>query len=77
MFRFDDGQVQSLAVVCFEPRRLVTGGGGTFRRIRACYDEEKATLPVESLPYIAVQISMIRKSVQRFSEKIMLKTARN
>jgi hypothetical protein len=53
VFRFDDGQVQSLAVVYFRSRRLVTGASGTFRRIRACYDEEKATLPVESLPYIA------------------------
>jgi len=57
MFRFDDGQVQSLAVVCFSASQACDRGGGTFRRIRACYDEEKATLPVESLPYIAVQMT--------------------
>jgi hypothetical protein len=38
-------------------RRLVTGIAGTFRRTKACYHEEKATLPVESLPYISAQIT--------------------
>jgi hypothetical protein len=57
LFRFDDGQAQSLAAVRFSPSRLVTGITGTFRRTKACYHEEKATLPVESLPYIAGQMT--------------------
>jgi hypothetical protein len=34
------------------------------------YHEEKATLPVESLPYIAAQMSMIRTRRVSFAQSV-------